>query len=334
MISDRLWLKALLLFACAQAGTQAQAADPGGSAAQEARLDGSVVRIDVRAVPGAPSARSLGSRRTGSGVVIGKQLVLTIGYLVLEADGVEVVTHAGKRIPASVAGYDHASGFGLLRTALPMDAAPIALGDSDRVAEHQRVRTQGQGEDDTTELMVVSRKPFAGGWEYMLERPIYTFPAVNNWSGAALFNNEGLLVGIGSLMVGDAADELRDIAGNLFVPVNLVKPILQDLIEQGRRRGPAQPWLGMTTDSVRGHLMVSRVSAEGPAREAGIAPGDVIVSVAGAPVDGLADFYRRLWTLGPAGTEVTLTLLKGGALREVKLRSVDRMDVLYKPAGV
>jgi S1-C subfamily serine protease len=294
----------------------------------------SVVRVDTVAVEGAPTAASLGARRSGSGVILEPRLVLTIGYLLLEAESVEVTTASGRRIPADVAGYDHATGFGLVRTVLPLDGERMELGDSNTVQEHQKLLTIGQGEDEATELYVLSRKPFVGSWEYLLERPIYTYPPVNNWSGSALITPQGKLVGIGSLIVNDAATEQRGIPGNLFVPVDLLKPILDDLRTAGRRRAPVQPWLGMATESVRGALVVVRVARDGPAESAGIDRGDVVLALDGEPVADQADFYRRLWRLGPAGTEVTLRLRSGGTVREIRLRSIDRMDVLSKPVGV
>lgn len=299
-----------------------------------ARFRDTVVRVDSRVVSGALTAESLGARRTGSGVIIDAQTVLTIGYLVLEADSVELITRSGQRVPANVAGYDHATGFALLRALVPLDGTPIALGDSDRVAERETVLTLGHGEELATELYVVSRKPFTGSWEYLIERPIYTFPPVNNWSGSALFDESGKLIGIGSLIVNDAASERSGVPGNLFVPVNILKPILSDLIANGRRSGPVQPWLGLGTEEVQGHLMVARVSRGGPARDAGIDRGDIVLAVDGERVSGQADFYRRLWRLGPAGTEITLKVLQQGTVRDIRLRSIDRAEVLAKPSGV
>lgn len=318
----------------AQAAAPAHGLGQVAAAAISAKLRSSIVRVDTRAVPGAASVAGLGARRSGTGVILDERVVLTIGYLLLEADAVEVTTATGRRIPGTVAGYDHATGFGVVRTVLPMDGQRIELGDSDRVAERQRVLTIGQGEEEATVLHVVSRKPFAGSWEYLLERPIYTFPPVNNWSGAALTTEDGQLVGIGSLIVNDAALERRGVPGNLFVPVNLVKPILDDLLRTGRRQGPPQPWLGLGTEPVRGHLMVVRVSRDGPAQAAGVEPGDILVAVDGERVADQFAFYRRLWQLGPAGTEVKLRLLRDGALREIQVRSVDRMESVAKPAGI
>ena len=271
----RRWLMSLLL-GCTLAittGARAQAPAAGAAPAPDTRYVSSVVKVDTRAVDGAASTATLGARRSGSGVIIDERLVLTIGYLLLETDAVEVTTASGRKLPGSVAGYDHATGFGLVRTVLPLDGQRLELGDSDRIAERQKVLTVGQGEREATELLVVSRKPFAGSWEYLIERPIYTFPPVNNWSGAALINEDGRLVGIGSLIVNDASGERQGVPGNLFVPVNLLKPILGELLADGRRRSQVPPWLGMSTEPVRGNLMVTRVSRGGPAEQAGVPLG-------------------------------------------------------------
>lgn len=293
-----------------------------------------VVRIEAKVSPKAETAASLGARRSGTGVLIDQSTVLTIGYLLLEADEVELISASGKRTPGSVAGYDPVSGFGLIRSVLPLDGQPLELGDSDDVTEMQRVLTLGHGEEQPTELLVVSRKPFAGSWEYAIDSAIFTFPPVNNWSGAPLIASDGRLVGIGSLLVNDAATERRGVPGNLFVPVNLLKPILNDLLATGRRSGPAQPWLGISTEVVQGNLIVAKVTRGGPADQAGLAVGDIIVGVGTDKVDNQSDFYRNIWKRGPAGVTVPLRVLKSGDVREVTVKSIDRMSLLHKPQGV
>jgi S1-C subfamily serine protease len=298
------------------------------------RFNSSVVRIDTRVPEDATSARSLGTSRVGTGIILDDKTILTIGYLTVEADSVMVTTASGKRIPAAVAAYDHATGFGLVRAVVPLDGTPMPLGDSDRIIERQRVLTLGQGEPEATELLVVSRKVFTGGWEYLIERPIYTFPPVNNWSGAALISDEGKLIGVGSLIVDDAASAQRSVPGNLWVPVNLLKPIMAELLAKGRRSEDIHPWLGITTETVRGYLMVVRVAPRGPAEEAGVAPGDIVVGVAGEKVADQAEFYRKLWKTGPAGTPIPLRLFKNGDVREVTVKSIDRADFLRKATGI
>jgi len=327
--------------ALAQADTEATqgkppvARRPGGKALGDlTRFNASVVRIDTRVPEDATSARSLGTSRVGTGIILDDKTILTIGYLTVEADSVMVTTASGKRIPASVAGYDHATGFGLVRAVVPLDGTPMPLGDSDRVIERQRVLTLGQGEPEATELLVVSRKVFTGGWEYLIERPIYTFPPVNNWSGAALISDEGKLIAVGSLIVDDAASAQRSVPGNLWVPVNLLKPIMAALLAKGRRSEDIYPWLGITTETVRGYLMVVRVAPQGPAEEAGVAPGDIVVGVAGEKVADQAEFYRKLWKTGPAGTPIPLRLFKNGDVREVTVKSIDRADFLRKATGI
>jgi serine protease Do len=297
-------------------------------------LANSVVKVESRVPSDAQSAENLGRARVGSGVILESQLVLTIGYLLLEADTVDIVTASGRRVPGSVAGYDHSTGFGLIRTALPISEPAIVIGDSDKVAEKQRVFTIGQGEVKPTELHIVSRKVFAGGWEYLIEKPLFTFPPVNNWSGAPLLTEDGTLVGIGSLIVNDAAVDRKGVPGNMFIPTNLLKPILEDLRAKGRRSGDVQPWLGMSTEINRGNLMVQRVSPKGPADLAGIAAGDIVLGVGAAKVTDQADFYRKLWSAGNAGSEISVRLLQGGDVKDVKIKSIDRMDFIRKPSGV
>lgn len=299
-----------------------------------ARFNRSIVRVDTQIPEEATSSASLGSARFGTGIILDERTVLTIGYVTLEADAVLITTASGKRIPASVAAYDHATGFGLVRAVLPLDGKPMPLGDSDKIGERQRVLTLGQGEPEATEISVLSRKPFSASWEYLLERPIYTFPPVNNWSGAALINADGALVGVGSLMVNDASVSQRGVPGNLWVPVNLLKPILDDLLVNGRRSSGVNPWLGMTTESLRGHLVVTRVAPNGPAETAGIAPGDIVIGVGSDKVAEQADFYRKLWKSGPAGSVVSLRVLKGGDLKDVPVQSMDRADFLRKSTGI
>ena len=304
------------------------------ASAELTRYNDAVVRVEAEIVPDGLTVQSLGAHRSGSGVILDARTVLTIGYLVVEAEQVTVVTADGRRAPGNVVGYDHETGFGLVRTVVPLAGQALELGDSDRVAERQKLLTLGHGEAEATELLVLSRKPFSGSWEYLLERPIFTFPPVNNWSGAALIDGDGRLVGIGSLIVNDAATDRPGVPGNLFVPVNLLKPILADLLAQGRRADGAHPWLGLATEQVRGHLMVVRVTRDGPADAAGLEAGDIIVGVGADKVAGQADFYRRIWKLGPAGVTVPLRVLKGADLREVPVRSIDRADFLRKPRGI
>ncbi|TAN52406.1 MAG: serine protease [Betaproteobacteria bacterium] len=179
---------------------------------------------------------------------------------------------------------------------------------------------------------VVSRRPFSGSWEYQLDSAIFTYPAVTEWSGAALINVRGELVGIGSLLVNDAVGAGTPSPGNLFVPVSLLQPILDDLIAGGRRAGPARPWLGLYTEELRGRLFVTRVSPDGPAERAGLKGGDIVVAVGGEDVASLAELYGKIWSRGPAGVEVPLKVLQGLEVREVAVRSIDRQEYFRQKA--
>lgn len=320
---------ASLVLCAAFAGLTAQAQQPKPKVIGEKQAEAllaSVVRVKARALPDARSNATLGSQREGSGVIIDdKGHVLTIGYLVIEADAIEVTTAEGKTSPATLAGYDHATGFGLLRAALPLGAKPIDLGASADLALREPVMVAPHGGRDSVNLAyVMSKRQFAGSWEYLLDSAIFIAPPTLAWAGSALISREGKLVGIGSLLVRDSEEVGTPLPGNMFVPIDLLKPILADLIEQGRVSGPPRPWLGMATEELQGRLFVTRVSPEAPADRAGVRRGDIVVGVGADAVATHAELYQKLWALGPAGTEVPLRVLQGASVKEIKVRSIDR----------
>src|SRR5882672_40979 len=286
-----------------------------------------VIGVQAKIQSNARSAESLGTQRRGSGGLIRDDYVLTIGYLVTEAEAIHLIGADGRTVPATIAAYDHACGFALLRAVGSLNAKPIALGDATALAEREPALViPAPSREAPTLVHVVSRRPFSGSWEYMLDSAIFTYPPVADWSGAPLIGAKGELLGIGSLIVPDAGAPGTQSPGNMFVPVDLLKPILEDLIADGRRRGPARPWLGVNADELRGHLFVSRVSPEGPAERAGLRAGDIVVAVSGEHVSTLAEFYRRIWGRGGAGVDVPIRVLQGAQLREVSVRSIDRVD--------
>ena len=289
----------------------------------------SIFKVKTRAVPNARSSATLGQEREGTAVVIGDDgLLVTIGYLIVEADDVSLVDQKGKTIPARVVAYDHATGLGLVRAVTPLSAPPLPIGESGKLATREPVMIVNHaGVDDVTLAYVVSTRPFTGNWEYLLETAIFTSPPTMNWSGAALVSRDFKLVGVGSLIVREAsATGEAALPGNMFVPIDALKPILPDLIRTGRRAGPARPWLGVAADEVQGRLMVSRVSPDGPGDQAGIKVGDIILGVGGDGVRTQADFYRKVWSRGAAGTDIRLRVLQGVDVKEVDVHSIDRVE--------
>jgi len=317
----------------AAAATDAAAESTAGPDASTGSADGrslfaAVVKVQARAVRNARSTATLGEERDGTGIVIGDGgLILTIGYLIVEADDLKIVDHRGRTLPAKIVGYDHATGLGLIRASVPLDANPVPFGDSARLAERAPVMiVNSAGADDVTLAFVVSRRRFTASWEYMLEQAIFTSPPALNWSGAALIDHEGKLVGIGSLMVRDAMAGEHDVPGNMFVPIDVLKPVLADLVRNGHRAGPARPWLGLAADEQYGRLFVTRVSTEGPADRAGVKAGDIILAVGTEGVRTQEEFYRKVWSLGAAGTAIPLKLLQGIEVTEIKVQSIDRVE--------
>ena len=287
-----------------------------------------IVKVQVRAVPNARSSASLGPEREGSGIVIGDDgLVLTIGYLIIEADQVNLVDYRGRTLPARVVGYDHVTGLGLVRAVVPLAVTPLPMGDSGRLAERDPVMIINHaGAADVTLAYVVSKRSFTGNWEYMVDQAIFTSPPTLNWSGAALVNKDLKLVGVGSLIVREASLGETSLPGNMFVPIDALKPILADLVRSGRPAGVARPWLGVAADEVQGRLVVSRVSPDGPGDLAGIKVGDIILGVGGDGVRTQAEFYRKVWGRGAAGADIPLRVLQGVDVNELAVHSIDRIE--------
>lgn len=293
-----------------------------------------IVRVKAKIVPHARSAATLGMQREGSGVLIREGYVLTIGYLVIESETIEITGADGKSVPATLAGYDHASGFGVVKLLAPLAGKPLPIGDSAALQEREPAMIAGWGGRENVNLVhVVSRRPFSGSWEYLLDSAIFTYPPVMNWSGASLIGVRGELLGLGSLIVGDAAGTGTQSPGNMFVPTEVLKPVLEDLIAQGRGAGPVRPWLGVNTEELRGRLFVTRVSPEGPAERAGLKSGDLVIGVGNDEVASLAEFYRKVWALGAAGVEVPLRVLQGVQVKQVNVRSIDRLEYFRQKAS-
>ena len=293
-------------------------------------LISAVVKIKTHINPEGRTVEGLGRDREGTGILIDADgLILTIGYLMVEAYAAEVTTNDGRTVPASIVGYDHETGFGLLRTIEPLKIKPFTFGKIADVKEKDVVVVaSGGGASNVVPALVVSKREFVGNWEYLLEEAIYTSPPHPSWSGAALINREGKLIGVGSLIVGDAAGTKENNPGNVFVPIDRLAPILGDLLTEGRPAGPGRPWLGMNADDTHGRLMVGRVTPGGPADKAGIQRGDVIISVNGEATTSLPDFYRKVWSKGGAGAVIGLDVRNSNAMQHFDIQSINRLDYL------
>ncbi len=304
------------------------------------RANAAVVGLEVIAADGARSAGTLGKQRAGTGVVIGAGgLVLTIGYLIMEAEQVSVITQDRKVVPARVIAYDLATGFGLVRTVLPLRGIePVPLGTQRGVQTGEALMSVvGAQADDESEIamtQLVSKRAFSGYWEYHIDSALFTSPPVGNHSGAPLFNQRGELIGIGSLLVLDALGDSRRLPGNMFVPVDLLKPILAELEASGSSKISHRPWLGLTSSEQSGRVQVVRVNDGSPASDAGLKPGDLVLAVDGKSVATLEDFYKKLWDRPGANAEVELTVLQGADLKKVTVKAIDRMNTMRKPAGI
>ncbi|MER9256425.1 S1C family serine protease [Mesorhizobium sp. M0598] len=290
----------------------------------------SIVAVRATVPEDAFTANTLGTRREGSGVVIrGDGLVLTIGYLTTEAEEVWLADQDGRVVPAHALAYDQESGFGLVQALAPLGLPAIALGDASRAKIGDPV-VLADGVGRSVRARIVTKQEFAGYWEYLLDEAIFTAPAHPSWGGAGLIGADGRLLGIGSLRLQMSRNgEVADI--NMVVPIDLLPPILDDLLTRGQVARPPRPWLGAFSAESDGKVVVMSVAEGGPAAQAGLRQGEVISDVRDTAVDGLADFYRKLWKSGPAGAEIPLRVLRDGRETWLRVKSADRNSLLWKP---
>lgn len=290
----------------------------------------SVVAVRSSIPDDAYTADTLGTRREGSGVVIRSSgLVLTIGYLITEADEVWLTTLDGRVIAAHPLAYDQETGFGLLQALGDLGLPALEFGDGTGANLGDPV-VLADGIGQFVEARIVAKQEFAGYWEYLLDEAIFTTPAHPSWGGAALVDADGKLLGIGSLRLQMSQnDEVADI--NMIVPINLLPPILDDLLTRGQVNKPARPWLGAFSAESNGDVIVMSVADGSPADEAGLRRGDIISEIRDGEVDGLADFYRKIWSSGSAGAEIPMRVLRDGREAWLRIRSADRNSYLKKP---
>ncbi|MBX6321427.1 MAG: serine protease [Rhodospirillaceae bacterium] len=279
------------------------------------------------------TAGILGTERAGNGVVIRRDgLVLTIGYLITEAESVWLSLSDGRSVPAHVLAYDQITGFGLVQALARLDVPALPLGSSAAARVGDPVVVGGAGgRQRSVAARIVAKQEFAGYWEYLLDEAIFTAPSHPNWGGAGLIDHAGTLIGIGSLQLQQGREGQPQTDVNMIVPIDLLKPTLNDMMTLGRPNRPPRPWLGIYATEVAGKVVVAGLAGRGPAQKADVRIGDVVLAVAGDRVSGLADFYRRVWSLGEAGVSVPLTIYRDGRAIEVPVPSTDRGRLLKRP---
>lgn len=296
------------------------------------RALGALVLLRAEVPEDAFTAQILGTERVGNGVVIREDgLILTIGYLITEASSVWITTAQGAVLAGHPLAYDQQTGFGLVlplgRLGTPWlargSAAEARVGDDVVVAGHG-------GRAHALKAQLIDKREFAGYWEYLLEEALFAAPAHPQWGGAALLGADGKLIGVGSLLVEEKHGE-QNLQGNMFVPVDLLEPILEDLVKRGSARRPVRPWMGLYATEIGDRLVVAGLANGGPADRAGVKLGDVVAGVAGEQVSGLAGFFRKVWSLGAAGVEVPITVARGTNRLDLRVASADRGDFLKKP---
>ena len=297
-----------------------------------ARAFDAMVLVRAEVPPDGFTAASLGTERSGYGVAIRDDgLILTIGYLVNEASQIWLTSNRGTVVPGYRLAYDQATGFGLVQPLGRLDVASLPRGLAADVKVGDVVFALGHGgRPHSLKTRVIAKREFAGPWEYLLDEAIFTAPAHPQWGGSALLDAQGDLIGIGSLLV---QEEIKGEAthANMFVPIDLLGPILDGMLQTGRSPHPPHPWLGMSTQDPEGKLVVGRVTPGGPAQRAGVQVGDMVLGVGTQRINDLAEFFRAVWRLGAPGVEVPLTLARDGDVLRITIKSADRSDFLKKP---
>jgi S1-C subfamily serine protease len=292
---------------------------------------GAVVSVRALVPADAFTAETLGTERMGHGVLIRDGLVLTIGYLVTEAETVWI-SHSAGVVGGHVLGYDQETGFGLVQTLGRLNAPALPLGDSGRSKVGERVVLAGAGgRQRSVAARIIAKQEFAGYWEYVLDEAIFTAPSHPNWGGTALIGPNGDLLGIGSLQIQQTTRDRKGEDANMVVPIDLLKPILDDLLTIGRPNKPARPWLGLYATEIGDTIAVLGLASRGPAQKADVRAGDIVLSVAGEAVSTLAGLFRRVWSLGQAGVEVPLLVNREGQTFELRIKSSDRRRFLKGP---
>ena len=293
---------------------------------------GSVVLLRAEIPQDAFTAPILGTERAGNGVVIRADgLVVTIGYLITEAESIWLTTNRGVVVPGHALAYDQSTGLGLVLALGPLGVRPLERASAAVVNRNPEIIVVGHGgRPHSLKARIIAKREFAGYWEYVLDEALFTTPAHPQWGGAALVGRDGRLLGIGSLLVQESSGG-RAVDGNMFVPIDLLAPILDELLMLGRVARPPRAWLGIYTTEMDGQLVIGGLAPGGPAERAGVKLGDLVLEVGGERVTGLAAMFRRIWSAGPAGSEITLTLSRRGASSQIQIRSADRNDFLKKP---
>lgn len=295
---------------------------------------GAIVALRATVPDDAFTAPILGTERQGHGVQINEAgLIVTIGYVITEAEDIWLVTDGGQARQAHVVGYDYETGFGLVQSLGSLDCPVMTFGSATTLTKGETVVVAGHGgATQSVRAQVAAKREFAGYWEYVLDEAVFTTPPHPNWGGAAVIDPAGRLCAVGSLYVDEVVPGIEQLDGNMCVPVDLLLPILDELTTYGRTLKPARPWLGVFISEAPGRLLIAGAYDGAPAERAGLRPGDAVLAVGEQEVGGLAEMFRAVWAIGPAGTEIPLTLERDGEIFDARIASVDRRDFWRSPS--
>jgi S1-C subfamily serine protease len=268
--------------------------------------------------------------RWGSGVIFDSAgYVVTVSYVLMDAEVIRVVLRDGRVVPGKLVGLDLEHGLGVLKLEGDGPWPAAVLGDSTKVSVGQATATLGVDENNAlavTQGSVQEVRSFAGYWEFLLDRAFVVAPHNPSFGGSALVNLQGEVIGITNLRIGEQP------FANLAIPIEYFIASREELIAKGRVVSrPPRPWLGLWILPGSEGVVVAGASPRSPAIQAGLQRGDVILRINGEKVEGQEDFYRKLWQT-KIGQDVSLVIVRESRFQVITVRPIDRYELL-RPAG-
>jgi S1-C subfamily serine protease len=287
-----------------------------------------VVNIQTTVARDHRSVPILGTERMGSGVVVDPAgLILTVNYVVMGGQTVQVSFLRGRRVRAEIVAQDFEIGLALLRIKRQgLTAATLRVeGELERGEPVVAVASTGAQERRVAGGLVTYLGEFEAHWEYLLERGIVSNAANPGFGGGGLFTLTARLAGIVSLNLNEL------IRNSLSIPVEHYREHERELLRYGRVVSrPRRAWLGVFAHVVEEGIVVAAVVPEGPGDRGGLREGDLIVSLNAEKLESRRDLYVSLWRHGP-GEPLTFEVMRDSSLRRVLVTSGDRAEFFRQP---
>jgi S1-C subfamily serine protease len=286
----------------------------------------SVVHIHTEVPSAHPSTRILGDERMGTGTVVDPSgLILTVNYVVMGGETIQVTLARGRALRAEIVAQDFEVGLALLRVKRQgLPAAPVTASESlTRGDPVFALGSTGPRERRVAGGLVTYLGEFEAYWEYLLDRGIVSSAANPGFGGGPLFTLSGKMVGVVSLNLNEIA------RSSLAIPVECYLRNQEEFVRFGRVVSrPQRAWLGVFAHVLEEGVVVAGLVPNGPGARSGIQEGDLIVSLDAREVPTRKDLYLSLWRHAP-GEKMTLEVMRDNQVRRLSVTAGDRAD-FYK----